>query len=110
MYNTDMDIGKIKKLSKIAFDIAQAKRNALEGMRSRQVMAYNERLFLADAQTINLVSTLKQHRKDFHVLDVNDNPCHIQDPEDFLSRLIERNQETLNNYQQIHKDLAKRGQ
>ena len=92
-----MDIGNIKKHSELNFEVAQAKNNALEKMRSRQLLAYNERLFKADADTINLVSTLKQHNKDFFVLDVNDNPCHLKDPDDFLQKLIERNQETLNN-------------
>ena len=101
-----MDIGNIKKHSDLNFEVAQAKKNALEKLRSRQILAYNERLFTADANTINLVSTLKQHSKDFYVLDVNDNPCHIKDPDDFLDKLIERNQETLNAYQQLHQDLV----
>jgi len=103
-----MDIGNIKKHSDLNFEVAQAKKNALEKMRSRQLMAYNERLFMADAHTISLVSTLKLHNKDFYVLDVNDNPCHVEDPNDFLNKLIERNQETLNSYQQLHQDLAKK--
>ena len=103
-----MDIGNIKEHSDLNFEVAQAKKNALEKLRSRQLMAYNERMFTADANTINLVSTLKQHNKDFYMLDVNDNPCHIKDPDDFLNKLIERNQETLNSYQQLHQDLAKK--
>ena len=103
-----MDIGNLKKHSELTFKVAQAKKNALERMRSRQLMAYEGRLFRADANTINLVSTLKQQKQDFYVLDVNDNPCHITDPGDFLGRLIERNQETLNAYQQLHQDLAKK--
>jgi hypothetical protein len=87
-----MDIGNIKKHSDLNFEVAQAKKNALEKMRSRQLMAYNERLFKADANTINLISTLKQQS------------------EDFLKKLIERNQETLNAYQQLHQDLANKGQ
>ena len=101
-----MDIGKIKDYSEHAFSVAQAKKNALARMRSRQIMAYNERLFRADANTINLVSTLKQTNKDFYVLDVNENPCHITDPADFLTKLIQRNQETINAYHQLHQDLA----
>ena len=104
-----MDIGNIKKHSELNFEVAQAKNNALEKMRSRQLLAYNERLFKADADTINLVSTMKQHNKDFFVLDVNDNPCHIKDPDDFLQRLIQRNQETLNAYHQLHEDLSNKG-
>jgi len=101
-----MDIGNLKKQSDLNFKVSQTKKNALEKMRSRQLMAFNERLFRADANTINLVSTLKQRSQDFYVLDVNDNPCHIKDPEVFLNKLIERNQETLNAYQQLHQDLA----
>ena len=103
-----MDIGNIKKHSDLNFEVAQAKKNALEKMRSRQIMAYNERLFTADTDTISLISTLKQHKHEFYVLDVNDNPCHVQDPDDFLQKLIERNQETLNSYHQLHKDLAQK--
>ena len=103
-----MDIGDIKQHADLIFEVAQAKKNALEKMRSRQIMAYNERLFRADANTINLVSTLKQHKQDFCVLDVNDNPCHITDPSDFLEKLLERNQETLNTYQKLHNDLAQK--
>ena len=101
-----MDIGDLKKNSDLNFEVAKTKKNALEKMRSRQLMAYEGRLFRADANTINLVSTLKQQTQDFYVLDVNDNPCHITDPGDFLGKLIERNQETLNAYQQLHQDLA----
>ena len=103
-----MQIGDIKRHAELSFEVAQAKRNALEKMHSRQLLAYNGRLFRADATTINLVSTLKQHSKDFYVLDCNDNPCHIQDPEDFLNRLVQRNQETLNAYQQLHQDLSRK--
>ena len=81
------------------------KKNALEKMRSRQTVAYNGRLFKADAETINVVNTFKTHQDKFFMLDVNDNPCHITDPAQFLEMLIERNQETLNTYSQLHEDL-----
>tara|TARA_B100000424_G_scaffold200580_1_gene157721 strand:- start:587 stop:823 length:237 start_codon:yes stop_codon:yes gene_type:complete len=77
-------------------------------MRARQIMAYEGRLFRADTQTINTVSTLKAHSKEFYLLDTNDNPCHIKDPDDFLRKLIERNQETLNTYSQLHDSLKRR--
>ncbi len=101
-----MDIGNIKKYADLAFSVAQSKKNALESLRSRQLMAYNERLFRADANTINLVKALKDTTDNFIVLDVNDNPCLIKDPKDFLEKLVERNQETLNAYNQLHKDFA----
>ena len=100
-----MDIGTLKDYSDLAFDLAQLKKNALEKIRSRQIVAYNGRLFRADANTINVVQTYKAHSKEFYMLDTNDNPCHITDPEEFLRILIERNQETLNSYHQLHEDL-----
>ena len=103
-----MDIGKLKKYSDLAHDLNVTKRNSLEKMRARQIIAYEGRLFRADAQTINTVSTLKAHSKQFYLLDTNDNPCHIKDPDDFLRKLIERNQETLNTYSQLHDTLKRR--
>jgi hypothetical protein len=100
-----MDIGTLKDYSDLAYDLAQTKKNALEKMRSRQIVAYNGRLFQADVQTINVVQTYKAHSKKFYMLDTNDNPCHITDPDEFLRILIERNQETLNSYHQLHEDL-----
>ena len=100
-----MDIGTLKDYSDLAFDLAQLKKNALEKLRSRQIVEYNGRLFRADANTINVVQTYKAHSKEFYMLDTNDNPCHITDPEEFLRILIERNQETLNSYHKLHEDL-----
>ena len=103
-----MDIGTLKNYSDLAHDLVQSKKNALEKMRSRQIIAYNGRLFRADAETINVVQTFKSHSKKFYMLDTNDNPCHITNPEEFLRLLIERNQETLNSYNQLFEDLKKR--
>jgi len=77
-------------------------------MRSRQIIAYNSRLFRADAETINVVQTFKVHLKKFYMLDTNDNPCHITNPDEFLRLLIERNQETLNSYNELFENLKKR--
>ena len=103
-----MDIGTLKNYSDLAHDLSQTKKNALEKMRSRQIIAYNGRLFRADAETINVVQTFKSHSKEFYMLDTNDNPCHITNPEEFLRLLMERNQETLNSYNQLFEDLKKR--
>ena len=100
-----MDIGTLKAYSDLAHNLSQTKKNALEKMRSRQIIAYNGRLFQADANTINVVQTFKTQTKSFYMLDTNDNPCHITDPDEFLRILIERNQETLNAYHQLHEDL-----
>jgi hypothetical protein len=102
-----MDIGKLKNYSDLAHDLAQSKKNALEKMRSRQIIAYNNRLFRADAQTINVVQTFKSHSNTFHMLDVNDNPCHIINPDEFLKLLIEKNQETLNAYHELFENMKK---
>ena len=100
-----MDIGTLKNYSDLAHNLSQTKKNALEKMRSRQIIAYNGRLFRADAETINVVQTFKAQTKSFYMLDTNDNPCHITDPDEFLRILIERNQETLNTYYQLHEDF-----
>ena len=104
-----MDIGKLKTYSDLAHDLAQTKKNALENCKARQIIAYNGRLFRADAQTINVVSTFKAHNKKFIMLDVNDNPCEINEPDSFLSLLIEKNQEALNTYNQLFIALKKKG-
>lgn len=103
-----MDIGNIKKQADLNFKASQAKKNALERMHSRQLMAYNERLLKADAQTINLVNNLKDKHDCFMIMDVNDNPCEVKDPDYLLFKLIERNQESLNTYKEIHEDIANR--
>ena len=103
-----MEIGTLKNYSDLAHDLSQTKKNALEKMRSRQIIAYNGRLFRADAETINVVQTFKSHSKEFYMLDTNDNPCHITNPDEFLRLLMERNQETLNSYNQLFEDLKKR--
>jgi len=103
-----MDIGKLKKYSDLAHDINLTKRNSLEKMRARQIMAYDGRLLRADTETINTASTLKSHTKEFYILDTNNNPCLIKDPEDFITKLIERNQETLITLSQLHDSLQRR--
>ena len=103
-----MDIGTLKDYSDLAHDLAQTKKNALEKMRSRQIVAYNGRLFQANAETINVVQTFKAHSDTFYMLDVNDNPCHITNPDEFLKLLFERNQEALNVYHQLFEELKKK--
>ena len=104
-----MDIRDLKKQSDLSYDIAVAKRNALEKAHSRQVLAYEGHLFRADPQTISLVRTLKETNDKFFVLDTNSNPVEITSPDDFLAKLIERNQETLNAYHQMYKTFSKKG-
>ena len=104
-----MDIGELKKQSDLSYDIAVAKRNALEKAHSRQVIVYNEHIFRADPQTICLVKTLKETVDKFFILDTNNNPVEIQDPEDFLKKLIERNQECLSSYHQMYKTFERKG-
>ena len=98
----------MRNQSDLSFDTATAKKNALERAKSRQVIAHNNHLFRADADTINLVSVLKQQHDKFFILDANDNPCEIIDPQEFLNILIQRNQETLNEYHQLHQQLKKK--
>ena len=105
-----MDIRELKRQSDLSYDIAIAKRNALEKAQSRQVLAYNGNLFRADPETICLVRTLKENTSQFFMLDTNKNPVEITDPDDFLARLIERNQEALNAYHQMYETFTKKGE
>ena len=103
-----MNVGELKQKADLSFDITVAKKNALERAESRQIIAYNGHLFRADPQTICLVKTLSEQKDTFFVLDTNSNPCEIKDPAEFLNKLIERNQETLNAYHQINEEFVKR--
>ena len=103
-----MDIKSLREQSDLSFNTATAKQNALEKARSRQIVAYNNHLFRADAETINLISVLKQQQDKFFVLDVNQNPCEIDNAEQFLTLLISRNQETLNQYHTLYQQLKQR--
>ena len=103
-----MDISELKRQSDLSYDIAVAKRNALEKAHTRQVLAYNGNLFRADPQTICLVRTLKETNSSFFILDTNHNPVEINDADDFLEKLIARNQETLNTYHQSYKTFARK--
>jgi hypothetical protein len=104
-----MDIHELKKQADLSYDITVAKRNALEKCHSRQIVVYNEHMFRADPGTICLVRTLKDAHDSFFVLDTNNNPVEITDPDGFLSVLLERNQESLNTYSQIYKTFTKKG-
>ena len=104
-----MDIGELKKQSDLSYDIAVAKRNALEKAHSRLVVVYKEHLFRADAETIALVKTLGESHSPLFVLDTNNNPVEISEPADFLKILIQRNQEAISSYHQMSKTFEKRG-
>ena len=104
-----MIAGELKQKADLSYDISVAKKNALERSESRQIIAHNEHLFKADAQTICLVKTLSEHKDTFFVLDTNNNPCEIKDPAEFLNKLIERNQEAIGSYHQMSQTFEKRG-
>ena len=104
-----MDIGELKKQSDLSYDIAVAKRNALEKAHSRLVVVYNEHIFRADAETITLVKTLGETHTPLFVLDTNNNPVEVTDPADFLKTLVQRNQEAISSYHQMSKTFVKRG-
>ena len=104
-----MDIGSLKKESDLSYDIAVAKRNALEKAQSRLIIVYKEHIFRADSQTINLVKTLgEDHSPPFYILDTNNNPVEISNPKEFLQILIERNQEAISSYHQMSKTFEKK--
>jgi hypothetical protein len=104
-----MDIRELKKQSDLSYDIAVAKRNALEKAHTRLVVVYNEHLFRADPETINLIKTLSEvHTSPFYVLDSNENPVEISNPKEFLQILVQRNQEAISSYHQMSKTFEKR--
>tara|TARA_Y100000592_G_scaffold15134_1_gene22044 strand:- start:1224 stop:1538 length:315 start_codon:yes stop_codon:yes gene_type:complete len=104
-----MDISNLKNISDRSFNIALAKKNALEKAESSMLLAYSGHLFKADAETINLVQTLKGRLQKFVVLDSNNNPMMIEDADNFLDKLIAKQQEALNTYHQIYNDAIKKG-
>ena len=106
-----MDLESLKKTSDLMHDIAVSKQNAIEKMRSRQVLVYNNHVFKADADTLNLVQILRQYRQELpiYILDINNNPCEITNSLDFLQRLLERNQESINAYHQLYQTFKKKG-
>ena len=106
-----MDLESLKKTSDLMHDIAVSKQNAIEKMRSRQVLVYNNHVFKADADTLNLVQILRQYRQELpiYILDINKNPCEITNSLDFLQRLLERNQESINAYHQLYQTFKKKG-
>ena len=105
-----MDIRELKRQSDLSYDTAVAKRNALEKAHSRQVVVYDEHIFRADAETICIVRTLKENNSTFFILDTNNNPVEIKDADDFLHKLIERNQEALNTYHRMYETFTRKGE
>ena len=104
-----MDIGSLKKESDLSFDVAIAKRNALEKAHSRLVVVSTEHIFRADAETINLVKTLEEvHSSPFYILDTNNNPMEVSNSKELLHVLVERNQEAMSSYHQMSKTFEKR--
>jgi len=106
-----MDLESLKKTADLMHDIAVSKQNALERMKSRQILVYNNHVFRADAETINLVNILKHNQQDktIYMIDSNNNPCEIKDSSEFLSKLLERNQESINAYHQLYQTFRKKG-
>ena len=103
-----MDFRELKKQSDLSYDIAVAKRNALEKAHARLVVVYNEHLFRADPETINLIKALSEvHTSPFYVLDSNENPVEISNPKEFLQILVQRNQEAIGSYHQMSKTFEK---
>jgi len=104
-----MDISELKKQSDLSYNIAIAKRNALEKTQARLVLVYNGHVFRADPQTINLVKTLGDIGiSPIYILDTNSNPVEISDGKQFLQSLIARNQEAISSYHQMSKTFANR--
>jgi hypothetical protein len=103
-----MDLASLKRTADLAHNIAVEKQNALERLRSRQLLVYHDHVFVADPETITLANILSQGHKEAYMLDRNNNPCRIIDTQDFLQKLLQKNQESLNAYHQIYESFRKR--
>lgn len=100
-----MDRSSFKKISDDSYDLWVSKNNAIEKLRSRQILAYDGHLFKADPETINHVRCLSEKLpRGFSMLDSNKNPVYINDPTQFLDILIERNQESVNEYLALYRE------
>jgi|SRR5210317_847024 hypothetical protein len=103
-----MDLDSIKKYSQYSYDINLQKKNALQKAASEQIVVYQNHIFSADALTICLVKTLSQTHKQFFMLDSNSNPVMVSDPDDFLKKLIQANQQSLHTYHQLIERFKKK--
>lgn len=97
-----MDLSELKNISQHSHDLALTKSNALHKAQSDIVTVYRNHIFRADAETICLVRTLAETNPSFFVLDTNNNPVEITDPEELLKLLVQRNQSALNQYHQTY--------
>jgi GTP cyclohydrolase FolE2 len=104
-----MDVKQLKDISDRSYRIAVEKKNALEKAKTSMILAYSGHLFQADAQTINLVHVLKNKLEKFVILDSNQNPMMVEDADDFLDKLTEKQQEALNTYYQSYNDSVTKG-
>ena len=104
-----MDKDTLKKKSDLMHDISIEKKNALEKLKSQQILIYNNHIFRADPATIALASAhMSSQVEKIYLIDTNDNPCEIADPADFLAKLLEKNQTSVNAYHQYHSKFKKR--
>ena len=107
---TTENIQNLKDTALLMHNIAVEKQNALEKMRSNQTLVYDNHIFKADQQTISLTHCLLQNNKNgiIYILDVNNNPCKITNCKDFFDKLIEKNQQSINDLHQFYERFKKK--
>jgi hypothetical protein len=107
---TTENIQNLKDTALLMHNIAVEKQNALEKMRSNQTLVYDNHIFKADQQTISLTHCLLQNNKNgiIYILDVNNNPCKITNSKDFFDKLIEKNQQSINDLHQFYERFKKK--
>ena len=103
-----MDVSELKKISDKSYNIAVAKQNALEKAKSDMLVPYDGHLLNADPDTINLIRNLSEDKKEFVILDVNENPLLVKDPTALRTLLKSKNQEVLNRYHQTYQQFTKK--
>lgn len=100
-----MDFNDLKKISQDSYDTNLQKNNALKKAQSDQIVVYNNHIFKADAHTICMAKLLRDLHGKFFILDTNNNPVRVDDPDNFLDVLVQKNQSSLNTYHQLYQKL-----
>lgn len=103
-----MDLSELKNISQHSHDLALTKANAYHKAESDIITVYQNHIFKANAETICLVKTLGLDHPTFFILDVNNNPVEILEPQKFLELLLQKNQSALNTYHQTYFKIKKK--
>lgn len=98
---------QLKADSDHAFDLSLQKQNLLEHCRARQIMAYNDGLFMVDHNHIAFLQAMKDMGlQRACMLDSNNNPIEVE-VKDLMEKSVARYHEALYAYHQLYETLKK---